>query len=72
VPGPVWSLRRFANVFAARAPAPAAGLGCRLSFWARPYGFRVRSRRALLITLTEDKAMAAAATIGDSSHPKAG
>jgi hypothetical protein len=58
--------------FAARAPAPAAGLGCRLSFWARPYGFRVRSRRALLITLTEDKAMAAAATIGDSSHPKAG
>ena len=33
---------------------------------------RVRSRRALPMTLTEDSAMAAAAIIGDSSHPNAG
>lgn len=31
-----------------------------------------RSRRALAMTLTDDSAMAAAATIGDSNRPKAG
>ena len=32
----------------------------------------VRRRRALPMTLTDDRAMAAAAIIGDSNHPKAG
>ena len=32
----------------------------------------VRSRSALVMTLTEDRAIAAAASIGDSSHPKVG
>ena len=33
---------------------------------------RARNRRALVMTLTEDSAIAAAAIIGDSSHPNAG
>ena len=34
--------------------------------------FTVRRRSALLMTLTDDSAIAAAATTGDSSHPKNG
>ena len=36
------------------------------------YSFTRRSRSALLTTLTDDSAMAAAAMIGDSRMPKAG
>lgn len=34
--------------------------------------FTVRSRRAFAITLTDDSAIAAAATMGDNSSPKKG
>src|SRR5690606_11171421 len=37
-----------------------------------PRPAEARSRRALPITLTDDSAMASAATCGDSSRPKAG
>jgi hypothetical protein len=36
------------------------------------YSLATRSRKALLMTLTEESAMAAAPIIGDSSKPKAG
>jgi hypothetical protein len=36
------------------------------------YSCRVLSRSALVMTLTEDRAMAAAAMMGESSSPKAG
>lgn len=36
------------------------------------YSCLTRSRRQLVMTLTEDSAMAAAAIMGDISHPKAG
>ncbi|CAN5350696.1 hypothetical protein BH10PSE3_BH10PSE3_12130 [soil metagenome] len=36
------------------------------------WSFTARSRRALPITLTEDRAMARAATAGDNSHPNVG
>ena len=49
-------------------PAPAAADGV-----TRSQSTRVaRKRKALAITLTEDRAMAAAATTGESSQPKKG
>ena len=45
----------------------AAG-GARVSV----HSFTVRKRRALLITLTDDSAIAAAAMAGDSNRPKVG
>ena len=38
----------------------------------RGHSCRVLRRRALVMTLTEDRAMAAAAMMGESSSPKAG
>jgi hypothetical protein len=40
--------------------------------WLGAHSFVPRNLNALLTTLTDDSAMAAAATIGDSSRPKAG
>ena len=51
--------RRKANVALAKAPSHS-------------HSFTVRSRRALVITLTEDRAMAAAAICGESSQPNTG
>ena len=45
-----------------RPPAPQS----------RCYSFSVLSRRALVITETEDRLIAAAAIIGDSNRPKIG
>ena len=41
-------------------------------FMSSPHSFNVRSRSALAITDTDDRLIAAAASIGDSSVPNSG
>jgi hypothetical protein len=52
---------------------PHTASGARWRFWVRPNHRRVaRNRNALLATLTDDSAFAAAAMIGESRMPKLG
>jgi hypothetical protein len=54
------------------APVPTRGFEEQLAPAFPVQSFTARSRNALLITLTDDSAMAAAAMAGDSNKPKLG
>ena len=66
------SLEHPGNVRRCRGHVLPAQLACSGSDRMAQSSWAVRSRRALLMTLTDDSAMAAAAMIGDNRSPENG